>query len=86
MQPQIVKMMRIAVMIEVPAFEFVAMRKVWTKGITSGFERIVFTSPRQKQNVTNITKPREPLMITVHIIARGNVMEASLISSDIYKS
>jgi hypothetical protein len=41
------------------------------------------TFPRQKQNVTNIIKPREPLMTTVHIIARGNVSEASLISSDI---
>lgn len=83
-QPQTVKIMRIAVMTDVPAFEFVAMRKVWTNGMTSGLERIMSTLPRQKQNVTSITKPREPLMITVYSIARGNVMEASLISSDIY--
>ena len=79
-------MIRIAVMTEVPTLDLVAMRKVWTNGMTSGLERMVSTSPRQKQNVTNITKPREPLMTTVHIIARGNVREASLISSDIYTS
>jgi hypothetical protein len=76
-------MMRIDVMTDVPACDLVAMRNVWTNGMTFGLERMVSTSPRQKQNVTNITKPREPLMTTVHIIARGNVIEASLISSDI---
>lgn len=84
MQPQVVKMMRMDVMTEVPACDLVAMRNVWTNGMTSGLDRIVPTSPRQKQNVTNITKPREPLMTIVAIIARGSVIEASLISSDIY--
>jgi hypothetical protein len=86
MQPQMVKMMRILVMKEVPTLEFVAMRKVWTNGITSGLERIVFTFPRQKQYVTSIMNPIQPLITTVDIIARGKVREASLISSDIYNS
>lgn len=81
--PHIVRMIRIPVMIEVPTCEFVAMKKTWTKGIMSGFERIVSTSPRQKQNVTSMPKPRVPLRIAVHIIARGKTVEASLISSDI---
>ena len=70
-------------MTEVPTLEFVAMRKVWTNGMTSGLARMVSTSPKQKQKVTNITNPILPLITTVDIIARGSVIEASLISSDI---
>lgn len=84
MQQQIVKMIRMDVRTEAAAWDSVAMRKVWTIGITFGFDSIVSTSPRQKQNVTNIMNPREPLINTVHIIARGNVMELSLISSDMW--
>ena len=70
------------VITEVPTFELVAMKKVCTKGITSGFERMVPTSPRQKQKVTSMTKPRVPLIRHVQIIARGSTKEESLISSD----
>ena len=83
MQPQVVRIMVIPVIADVPAGDLVAIRNDWTNGMTFGFDRMVPTSPKQKQNVTSIAKPRSPLMMMVHIIARGSVMEASWISSDI---
>lgn len=71
-----------AVITEVPTFELVAMKKVCTKGITSGLERMSSTFPMQKQNVTSMTKPRVPLRRQVQTIARGSTKEESLISSD----
>ena len=81
MHPHVVKMITIVVITDVPAFEFVAFKKTCTNGITSGFERMLSTSPRQKQNVISITYPRIPLINTVHIMARGRTKDASLISS-----
>ena len=69
-------------MTEAPTCDFVVLWKTWMKGIISGFDKIFSTSPRQKQKVTSITKPREPFNAAVHIMAKGSVREASLISSD----
>ena len=84
MQPHAVNTMVIVVKAVAPAGDFVAIRNVWTNGITLGSERMVLTSPMQKQKLISITNPREPLMTIVHIMARVSVIEASCISSDIY--
>ena len=48
----------------------------------SGLDKIFSTFPKVKQKVTSIAKPRVPFRTAVHIIASGNIREASLISSD----
>lgn len=54
------------------------------KGYLVGVAKMLVTSPRVKINVTAMIKPMEAFRTTDHIIAFGNVAEASLISSAVY--
>lgn len=76
MQQKVAKKMRIEVMIVAPMTDFVALTNTWMNGnpfFATGASRRASMSPRQKQNATNIAKPRVPLTTPVAIIALGSV-------------
>lgn len=74
-------MITIAVMAFEPAYEFVVLKKTWTRGEPVGDARIEFRSPRVKQKVMSIANPSVPLTTIDHIIERGRTRPASLVSS-----
>ncbi len=53
------------------------------KGKSVSVSKILVASPSVKHNVRTIMKPRIALRITAHVMALGNVSDASLISSAI---
>jgi len=64
-----------------PAYEFVVLKKTWTRGDPVGVWRIESRSPRVKQKVTSIIQPRNPLTTIDHIIDRGRTTPAFFVSS-----
>jgi len=70
-----------AVMTLEPAYEFVVLKKTWTRGEYVGVWRIELRSPRVKQKVTSMINPVEPLTTIDHMIDRGRTTPASFVSS-----
>jgi hypothetical protein len=82
---EIAEAMRVIIIIAVmaldPAYEFVVLKKTWTRGEPVGVARIEERSPRVKQKVTSMTKPSVPLTTIDHIIDLGRTTPASFVSS-----
>jgi len=59
----------------------VEFRKTWMKGKPVVEARTLSMSPTQNASVTIMTKPVEPLRISVQTMPKGRTRDASLISS-----
>jgi hypothetical protein len=70
----------IAVMTDVPAWDFVALKKTSIKSYPVGLSRTDI-SPMQKRNARTIANPREPLSNIVLIIHHGTIVDALTTSS-----
>jgi hypothetical protein len=78
------KMAMITVMVArtvAPVVDWVALYMIWICGWPVGVESTLSTSPRQKQKVMSIKKPRLLFTTAVHIMALGSVFDASWSSS-----
>lgn len=78
--------MIMTVMPVVAATEFVVSRNTGINGNPVLLERTLSMFPTQKAKVMIMTRPVMPLMASVHTIARGRVLDASLLSSAILKN
>jgi hypothetical protein len=67
-----------------PEMDCVALYMIWMWGCPVGVMMALSTSPRQKQKVTSMRKPKLLLTTAVQIMARGSVCEASFSSSDMW--
>jgi hypothetical protein len=69
-----------AVMTDVPAWDFVALKRTSMKSYPVGLSRTDI-SPMQKRNARTIANPREPFSRIVLIIHHGTIVEALTTSS-----
>jgi hypothetical protein len=72
----------IAVMTDVPAWDFVALKKTSMKSYPVGLSKTDI-SPMQKRNASTIANPRAPFSNIVLIMHQGTIVEALTTSSAI---
>ena len=80
-EAQTTSAMRMAVITEAPACEFVASKNTWMKLNPVGLLRSVSMSPKVKEKAMVMANPRDPFNKIVPIIAQGTTVDALRTSS-----
>lgn len=80
-EAQIVSAITMAVITDVPAWDFVALKNTSMKSYPVALSRAASRSPTQKRKARTMAKPRTPFSMMVAIMHQGTITEAFTTSS-----